>query len=404
LSRASSSSQTTPKKSKTSTSEGNRDLIVLNAIAAQLNGAADVQAALEETLALVTELLGLRTGWVWLLDPDTDQFYNAASHNLPPYLRKPIRMAGSWCVCTESFRSGKLAPKNIDVIECSRLAPAVRSQSARLTGGLRYHASIPLYSGKKPLGIMNLTGPAWRKLKADELRLLSTIGYQVGVTIERARLAEESAQLAREEERSRVAREIHDTLVQSLTAISLQLDAALNQIGRVEATPTDPSAAVDADLRQRISRARDVAREGLEEARRSVLELRGAPPAGKSLAPALRALARGFTSQTGIRVRVRATGRRQLRAEVETELYRIAQEALTNVHKHAGVNEAEVSLRVSPRTVSVQVRDRGRGFSRAGSTGQGLTGMRERARALGGVLDVDSAPGRGTTISANVPA
>jgi len=400
LNRANSSSRKTPRKSKTSTSDRNRELAILNAIAAELNGAADVQAALTKTLALVADLLRLRTGWVWLLDPDTNQFYNAASHNLPPYLRKPVRMAGSWCVCTESFRSRKLAPKNIDVIECSRLAPAVKSKSVRLTGGLRYHASIPLYSGEKPLGIMNLTGPSWRKLTGDELRLLSTIGYQVGVTIERARLAEESAELAREEERTRVAREIHDTLVQSLTAISLQLDAALKRIddGRAGAPQTA--------LRERIVNARDIARGGLDEARRSVLELRGAPPAGKSLVAALRALARGFTSQTGVRVRVRvrSSGRRQLSARAEAELYRIAQEALTNVGKHASVGEAQIEVRMGMRTIALRIRDRGRGFSRAASKGHGLTGMRERAQLLNGTLSIDSAPGRGTTVTATVPA
>jgi len=381
-----------------------RELAILNAIAAELNGSADVAAALTKTLRLVAELLGLRTGWVWLLDPETERFYNAASHNLPPYLRKPVRMAGSWCKCTEAFREGRLTSKNIDVIECSRLEPAVRMKSAELTQGLRYHASIPLYSGRKPLGIMNLTGPSWRKLGPDELRLLSTIAYQVGVTIERARLAEESARLARAEERTRVAREIHDTLVQSLTAITLNLDGALKRLPpSTHAAPLAPSQTAEA--RVRLHRALDVARSGLEQARRSVMDLRGEALAGKPLPLALRALGREFTSQTGIRVRVRASGKRELNAGVERELFRIAQEALTNVGKHAHADEARLSLSIRARGVSLTVSDAGKGFSPASNRGgHGIIGMRERVALLGGSLNVESEPGGGTAITATVPA
>jgi len=77
-----------------------RELSVLNAIAEALNSAPDVQQALERTLGLVADLLSLRTGWIWLLDPETDQFYNAAVRILPPYLQEPIRMSGRRCECT----------------------------------------------------------------------------------------------------------------------------------------------------------------------------------------------------------------------------------------------------------------------------------------------------------------
>src|SRR5437879_12256068 len=94
---------------------GTRDLQILNAIAEALNSAPDVQQALERTLALVAELLGLQTGWVWLLDPETQQFYSAAAQNLPPYLREPVRMTGSPCWCLRLFRQGKLQPTNINI-------------------------------------------------------------------------------------------------------------------------------------------------------------------------------------------------------------------------------------------------------------------------------------------------
>src|SRR4051794_19974570 len=97
-----------------------RELTILNAISEALNSSADVRQALERTLGLVADLLGLRTGWVWLLDPETKQFYVAAARDLPPFLQEPIRMSGRWCLCTDLFRKGKLTPLNIDMLECSR--------------------------------------------------------------------------------------------------------------------------------------------------------------------------------------------------------------------------------------------------------------------------------------------
>ncbi len=372
-----------------------RELRVLAAIAEALNSAPDVERALERTLAMVADLLGLRTGWVWLLDPESGQWYNAAAQHLPPYLQEPVRMTGRSCWCIEDFREGKLTPKNIDVLECSRLRPAVRTKATELTSGLAYHASIPLYFQDKPLGIMNVTGPSWRRLTAEELQLLSTIAYQVGIAIERARLAEESARLARAEERTRIAREIHDTLAQALTAIALHLDGAVRNVD------SNPQRA-----KTRVLRALDVARASLEEARRSVLDLRAAPAAGKPLPEALAALGRALTAETGVRVHIRTIGGHPVQPRIESELFRIAQEALTNIHRHAHAKEVEVILSRTPRRIRLSVRDDGTGFS-PGKTPEGrlgLIGMRERAALLGGNLRITSSWRHGTTVIASVPA
>jgi len=378
-------------------SHAERELRILNALAEALHSSPDVRRALEQTLALVADLLGLRTGWVWLLDQETGRFYNAAERELPPYLQERVRMAGQRrCWCIDDFRSGELTATNIDVMECSRLQPAFRGKSAAMAAGLRYHASIPLSFQDTPLGIMNVTGPAWRKLSAEELRLLSTIAYQVGIAVERARLAEDATRLARAEERTRIAREIHDTLAQGLTAIALNIEGAMH---RLDARPDQ--------ARERLERALAMARQNLEDARQSVLDLRTTPLAGKPLAEALAALGRGFTSETGVAVRVNADAGLQLPLRTEAELFRIAQEALTNVRKHARAREVRLSLRRHGSSLSLSVRDNGRGFSaRRPSTdgqGHGLLGMRERAKLLGGRLQVSSTPGHGTRITARVP-
>ncbi|HEY3110507.1 MAG TPA: GAF domain-containing sensor histidine kinase [Chloroflexota bacterium] len=371
-----------------------RELSILNAVAEALNSSADVRPALERTLALVADLLDVRTGWIWLLDPETDQFYLAAAQNLPPFLQEPLRMSGRWCLCTDLFRQGKLTPTNVDVLGCTRLREAFEAHTPDAALGLRSHASIPLYFQDRPLGIINVAGPSWRRLTADELRLLATIAYQVGIAVERARLAEESARLARAEERTRLAREIHDTLAQGLTAIGLDVEGALRHLA------DSPERA-----RERLERALATTRQSLEEARRSVLDLRAAPLAGRPLVEALSALGRAFTSETGVRVHVRADGRIALSLRAEAELYRIAQEALANVRQHAHATAVEVLLRARGREAVLSIRDDGVGFEpgRAPADHHGLLGMRERARLLGGALRVVSHPGRGTTIAARVP-
>jgi two-component system NarL family sensor kinase len=367
-----------------------RDLRILKEIAEVLNGATDVEQALRASLARVADLLGLHTGWIWLIDPQTGRFYSATAQDLPPFLADPVRMTGKTCWCIDAFRSGELTAENIDVIECSRLRAALGAERPA-TRGLRYHASVPLYFGERQIGIMNVATPAWRKLTRRELDLLSTIASQVGVAIERARLAEESVRLARGEERTRIARDLHDTLTQGLTAIGLHVEAALTGV-------PDPAA------RAELERALDVTRTSLEEARRALRELRGSPLNGRPLPEAIAGLGRELTAETGIRVHVRSNTRSPLPSAVEEQLFRIASEALTNVRRHARARDVDVTLTRKGREIRLTIADDGTGFARRTTTGGfGIEGMRERARLLGGRLVVRSRPGGGTQIIAVVP-
>ncbi|MGH9330434.1 MAG: GAF domain-containing protein [Vicinamibacterales bacterium] len=365
-----------------------RELRILKTIAEALNGAGDVDQALQTTLEQVAALLGLDAGWIWLTDPQTGRFYSAVAQRLPPFLREPVRMTGRPCWCLNAFRAGDLTAGNIDVMECSRLRAAVAAHDRARTHGLRYHASIPLYFGDRPLGIMNVAAPAWRKLTTRELDLLSTIASQVGVAIERARLAGENVRVARMEERTRLARDIHDTLAQRLTAIGLHLEAAIEEM---------PEIANRAPARLELQRALELSRSGLGEARGSMRQLRTA--GGQPLPEALDALAHAFTAESGIRVHVRSSGHPTLAPAEEDELFRIASEALTNVRKHSRATDVELSLSASGRVVRLEIADNGRGFNpRTRTSGFGLIGMRERARAIGATLRVASRPRRGTRV------
>jgi two-component system NarL family sensor kinase len=191
-----------------------------------------------------------------------------------------------------------------------------------------------------------------------------------------------------------MAREIHDTLAQGLTAIALHLEGALPYLER------DPERA-----RERLERALAATRASLEEARRSVLNLRTGLPAGQPLAATLGTLGRAFTAETGVRVYVRTTPVRPLPLGVEVELFRIAQEALANVRAHARAHEVTITLRVAERAVSLSIHDDGQGFDpHAVSEGHhGIVGMRERAALVGGRLQVQSRPRGGTTLKVTVP-
>jgi two-component system NarL family sensor kinase len=299
-------------------------------------------------------------------------------------------MAGRACWCLDAFRSGDLTAGNIDVMECSRLRAAVAAGDRAGTRGLRYHASIPLYFGQRPLGIMNVAAPAWRKLTRRELDLLSTIASQVGVAIERARLAGESVHHARIEERTRLARELHDTLAQGLTAIGLHIETAMDSL-------PDGAPAVAP-----LTRALELSRTAMDDARASIRQLRsaGSPP----LAAALSTLAHAFASETGIRVHVRADGELTLRAAQEEEVLHVASEALTNVRRHAQATDVEVSAAAGAGEFRLAVADNGRGFRpRQRTGGFGLIGMRERALAMGGRLQVVTGPARGTRVVLTIP-
>jgi two-component system NarL family sensor kinase len=387
----------------------NRDLAILYAIAGHLNRKIDVHEALQEVLAQVTKLLGMQTGWVWLL-AERDGPYLAAAQSLPPYLADhPLRMTGS-CLCLDTFLQGDLeGAANIDVLRCSRLKNAERENDPSSLG-LRFHASVPIYAGETPIGVLNVASEDWRELAAEELQLLHIIGDQIGLAIQRARISAEHTQaatrLATIEERNRLAREIHDTLAQGMAAITLQLETA------------DALAASHPERAQEaIRRALGLTRKNLEEARRSVIDLRAVSLQDRTLPEALAALTRE-TAQDGIQIDYRHVPDGEfplLSPRLESGVYRIAQEALANAYKHAQAQHISLTLIVENGDLCLYVQDDGRGFlldevtqatnSVSGSRVEhfGLTGMSERVKLLGGTLSISSEPGAGTCIAACLP-
>jgi two-component system NarL family sensor kinase len=374
----------------------NHELFILSSIAEALNREVDLTQSLRTALAQVAELFGLHTGWIFLVQADTNEFYLAAAQNLPPALEQDscLLMEGS-CTCLDSYRASGLDNKDrVNVITCSRLDGLLAG-----TDGLRYHASIPLYAHQKPLGVLNVASAEsrWWLMSSDDLPLLHTVGDLLSIAIERAHLFAQSTQLGATEERNRLAREIHDTLAQGLTAVGLKLESA-DALLEARADPEK--------IRQIVQQTLALTQANLEEARRSVLDLRAAPLEGRNLAEALTALASECTTKENLPVNFEATGGgRPLPVRIEVGLYRIAQETLTNIVQHAEARQVDVQLETTPRQVRLIVEDDGQGFDPAHvPPGRyGLIGLNERAKLLGGRLQLESNPGLGTRIEVTIP-
>jgi two-component system NarL family sensor kinase len=371
-----------------------RYFATLKVIAETLNNGVSLRQTFESTLPLVIELLQLHTGWLFLFDQGS--FTNVASYQLPPAL---AALGLAWddpCECQRLARSGDLHAA-AQVVECSRLRDATGDRQ-----GLAYHASVPLVKGDRLLGIMNVATPQWDVFTPQDIEILSAIGHQIATAVERTQLAEQATRVALVEERNRLAREVHDTLAQELTGIALQLEAA---DALLEHSPER--------ARARIRQALERTRESLEEARRSVLDLRAGPLERQALPAALETLGQRFTAETGTPVdsQLALVGPR-LPARVEEALYRIAQEALVNIRRHAQADTVRIELRQIGDNVQLIVADNGRGFdieqasAPGGSThvhGFGLIGMQERAHLLNGRMQISSCPGAGAQVVVTIP-
>jgi len=197
------------------------------------------------------------------------------------------------------------------------------------------------------------------------------------------------------EERKRLTREIHDTLIQEFAGILLHLES-VNSSDRA------------VNISECLGRVKDLAKCGLEDARRMLLGLRPKSLDGARLSDALRQLAERFSRDCGIQCTFNVSGRpHKLTDEIENELYRVAQEALCNVRKHSRAGCVSILLSYRPGAVLLAIKDNGQGFamkqSRPGANGFGLPTMCDRASRLGGRMDINSTQGTGTELRMSVP-
>ncbi len=269
-------------------------------------------------------------------------------------------------------------------------------QSKRPTAFL----SIPLHANSDVIGVLEVLDKPDGFVK-DDVRIVSLFANQAAINIEHARLNQQAGQLAVLEERQRLARELHDSVVQSLYSMALYADAAALALA---AGKQDTAV-------NHLQELRDTARGAMHDMRLLIFELHPPMLEQEGLVTALRVRLAAVEARAGLQTELEVEGERRLPIVVEQELYRIAQEALNNVVKHAKAQRVTIRLQygqtpVRP-AVCLQVRDDGIGFdplTARNAGGMGLRSFEERAAKVAGWATVESSPGKGTTVTAEIGA
>ena len=274
--------------------------------------------------------------------------------------------------------------------------PEVDQEATRVLGA-RTGLYVPLVARGRSIGVIGAHDKEGEdpRFSDDDLRLAETFATRAAVAVDlSARVAGDALRRvveAQELERRRLARELHDQTGQELTSVLLGLKAV-------------EEAKSGAERAEALAAVREQVVETLHDVRRLAVELRPKALDDFGLVPALERLRDTFAEQTGMRVDLESRIRERLPTDVETALYRIVQEGLTNIVKHAQASAVSIVLRRSRSAVTALIEDDGRGFTPDGSgEGLGLLGMGERLALLGGRLKIESSHGAGTTIVAEVP-
>lgn len=379
----------------------NRDLEALFSVASAANHSREASQVMDIALEQAMRALNARAAWLLLIDDDTGRLVRATQRGLSPETLRALASLGrDDCACLRS--AGDHAPLRVKhgcavLNGCSD--PGVPSQVA----------CVPLWSKGRPQGVLNVLYGANRELDESETELLVAIADQVAVALENMRLVEELREkealrgqlleqviAAQEEERKRIARELHDETAQALTSLSVSLKGL-------------EAAELSEEVRRRLADIQTVAADAVRAVHDLSFELRPSVLDDAGLGPAIERYVREFSARHELPVDVQITGlRERLPAVVETALYRIAQEALTNVARHANATHASVLLERRDGVVLLLIEDNGRGMSRRDLTGDGrdhlgIHGMHERAALVGGTLTIESAPGAGCSVYAEVP-
>ncbi|MFL6129296.1 MAG: GAF domain-containing sensor histidine kinase [Mycobacteriales bacterium] len=265
---------------------------------------------------------------------------------------------------------------------------------------MRSFLGVPIVAGGEVLAELFLadkTGPDGGAFTDSDQRLIETLSAHAALAVANAQRTERTRELSVAEERARLARELHDSVTQTLFSLTLAAEsaAALAESG-------------DPGLAEQLGRVRELARTGLAEMRSMVGTLRPVDPGTDGLAEALRKRVDLLRRVHDVRLSLRARGPARLQDRtVEREVLLVASEALGNALQHAGATAIEVTLDTGGDAVRLLVADDGTGFDLAGTLREsrrlGLTSMRERAEALGGTVHIDTAPGAGTRVTLEVP-
>lgn len=383
----------------------NRRLSAINEVIQAAEREVEIHDVLYVVLRTTLDAVGLDMGWVYLRDPERERYHLASWHDVPPELQDALLQDQETnpCQCQQDLLAGDTLAET-SIRHCQRL---------ELASGLHLpsqHVTIPLEARGQKYGVINLLCPIEKTLSDDDMEILSAIGIEVSERVANAwlqlkleekemarQLLLESLVEAQEDERSRLARELHDATGQMLTGLLVRLKTAERR-------------ATNGDLRNNLQAALETVAETIDHVRDLSYRLR--PPALEEfgLAVALQTLVEDMAADDGLHttcdLNIEGT---MLPPGLEVTLYRIAQEGLTNVVRHAQATQVTVILHQRHNNVYLKIEDDGLGFApqevvpMEGRRNLGLISMRERAALAGGALEVYSAPGKGTSVEVRVP-
>lgn len=261
---------------------------------------------------------------------------------------------------------------------------------------LQVYVGVPMRTGGQILGVLSVFGQAKQQFNVEEVALLASIGDQVGVVIENARLRQRAEQAAVMEERGRLARELHDSVTQSLYSLTLLAGGGqrLARVGKLQ------------NVEKYLADLGEIAQQALKEMRLLVYQLRPTILEQEGLVGALQQRLEAVEGRSSIETRLLVDDEPlDLPGPVEEGLYWIAQEALNNTLKHSLASLVSIRIEAANGWVILEVSDNGKGFdfqTIVHNGGLGLVSMKERAEKLGGTLMISSKPGAGATIRARV--
>jgi two-component system, NarL family, sensor histidine kinase DevS len=369
-----------------------RQLEALHDVVRSLAGELDLEHLLELVCARLRELIGARLVLVALPTAAGDELRVAAVDG------DPVTDIVGIGLSRNGSKSGRVLDRGHSTRVDSLLDdPEVDQEEARRIGA-RTGLYVPLIARGEAVGVIAVHDKLGRDVRFSDgdLRLAEIFAARAAVAVSLSqRVARDTVRRvveAQESERRRLALELHDETGQALTSILLGLKTIRTADGPAEADQAE------AEVRALIVQA-------LQDVRALAVELRPSALDDFGLGPALQRLSETFTERSGIDTMVETSLDRRLPAEVETTLYRVVQEALTNVVKHAGASHVSIVVTSRDSTVALTIDDDGAGFdpSNVRTDALGLLGMRERLALVGGTLTVESTPDAGTTLAARVP-
>ncbi len=364
----------------------NRELATLLSVQQAITSHLDRQEVLQMIADGARQLTGSAGTAVYLLEDDL--LHLAVLSDDPDSMNQPNLSVGYTIPLKQSLGQVAFETKKpiliADVQSDPRLNPDLRRRIS-----IHSYLGVPLLVGSQPIGLLVAVDKIDGPLTADDERILTLLASSAVIGLENARLYEEAEKNAAMAERGRLARELHDAVTQTLFSASL-IAEVLPQIWE-----TDPE-----EGRRRLEQLRQSTRGALAEMRTLLLELRPTALLQTDIGELFKYLVNAFTGRTRVPAQLDFDCPYLLPGEVKIGLYRIAQEALNNIAKHAEAEQVVITLRCKADVLFMEIRDDGIGFEPGENTAEhlGLRIMKERAVAIGAELSVQSGAGKGTTV------